>query len=44
MASPSFCPPYAPAKPVAVDVKAGTHPIVPAEATVRGTVINNPAP
>ena len=40
--SPSFCPPYAPANPVAVDVNAGTHPIVPADAIVKGTVVNNP--
>lgn len=34
MVSPSFCPPCAPANPAAVDVKAGTHPIVPADAIV----------
>ena len=35
IASPSFCPPYAPANPVAVVVIAGTHPIIPA---VKGNV------
>jgi hypothetical protein len=43
MYSPAFCPPYAPAYPVAVEVIAGIHPTVPADNTVSGIALRYPA-